>query len=149
MCTLKALLSDGRQLGIIFCLHIMLAFSPYGTRNVWPNKLKMNKSLLWQMTLQWLAPISSRRWHSSPFWWECVTEEATHVRDPARKDRCKKWTSFHHPPLRAYLKDLISQRFHHFPIPFQSSDQRVYTGTVGAHFRSPLGHPSWWRHLTG
>lgn len=71
----------------------MLAFSPYGKRNVWPNKLKMSRSLLWRMTSQWLAPISSGRWHSSPFWRECVTEEATHVRDPGSKDRCKKWTS--------------------------------------------------------
>lgn len=94
------------------------------------------------MASQWLVPISSCRWHSSPFWWACVTEEATHIRDPGSKDRCKKQTSFQHPPLRAHLKDLIPQRFHHFPIPLQPRDQRFYTGTVGAHFRSPLDQTS-------
>lgn len=92
------LLPDGMRLGIFFCLDIVLAFSPYG-KNVWHNKLKRSKSLLWLRVSQWVVPISFSLWHSSTFWWDCVTEEATQVMHPASKDRRKKWTSFQYPPL--------------------------------------------------
>lgn len=122
-------------------------------KNVWHNKLKRSKSLLWLGVSQWLFPISFSLWHSSIFWWDCVTEEATQVMHPASKDRRKKWTSFQHPPLGHTSKTSYPSGSTISQYLFSPVTKDFTLGLWGHisdlhYIRHQRLHLPWWRHLT-